>query len=389
LRGCRACAWKTGPTDAAALPERRYLPLLGLPDIAPTRNPGFIRQETNTVKSQSPRWRRLFAWVRRHPYRTAALIVLVFFLLLNFLAYQHARAMLTFSADTTHTRQSYPLSLWQKVKLLVCGITVPRPINTRSPQDLDLPSETLHISTDDGLSLEGWLVVPPKPRGTVLLFHGYAASRASLLEQARFFHQKGFATLLIDFRGSGGSDGSTTTLGYHEARDVAAAVRHVRTLGLPRPLVLYGQSMGGAAVLRSVAALDVGPDAVILESVFDRTLTTVRNRFGRLGVPSFPAAELLVFWGGVQVGFSGFGHNPVEYARRCDCAALVLHGAEDPHAKPEEGRAIYENLAGRKEWVVFPRAGHVSLLEADPDQWKAAVGSFLAKQAEAVSRSGR
>jgi alpha-beta hydrolase superfamily lysophospholipase len=311
------------------------------------------------------------------------------FLLLNFLAYQHARAMLTFNAEVGRTPPPQSLSLGQKIKVLVCGVTVPRPTNAHSPQDLALSSETLRISTDDGLSLEGWLLVPPKPRGTVLLFHGYAACRSTLLEQGRAFHKMGFAALLLDFRGSGGSDECGTTLGYREAYDVAAAVRHVQKLGLPRPLVLYGQSMGGAAVLRSIAALAVRPDAVILESVFDRLLGTVRNRFALMGVPSFPAAELLVFWGGVQVGFWGFNHNPVEYARCCDCAALVLHGAEDRHAKLEEGRAIYENLTGRKEMVVFAEAGHSSLLEADREQWTVAVGQFLAKQVESLSRARR
>lgn len=341
------------------------------------------------MKPQSPRWRRLLAWVRHHPWRTAALTLVACFLLLNFLAYQHARAMLSFNANTERTPPPQSLSFGQKAKVLVWGVTIPRPNNTRSPQNLGLPSETLRISTDDGLSLEAWLLAPPKPRGTVLLFHGYAACRSSLLDQGREFYEMGFAVLLVDFRGSGGSDGCVTTLGYREALDVAAAVRHVRDLALPRPLVLYGQSMGGAAVLRSIAALHVDPDAVILESVFDRLLGTVRNRFGVMGVPSFPAAELLVFWGGVQAGFSGFDHNPVEYARCCDCAALLLHGAEDRHAKLEEGRAIYESLTGRKEMMVFAGAGHTSLHEADRERWTAIVGRFLAKQVEGVSRPGR
>jgi alpha-beta hydrolase superfamily lysophospholipase len=228
--------------------------------------------------------------------------------------------------------------------------------------------------------LEGWLLAPPNPRGTVLLFHGYAASRSSLLEEGRAFYEMGFAAVLIDFRGSGGSDGNVTTLGYLEAHDVAAAIRQVRSRGLPGPLILYGQSMGGAAVLRSIAALYVKPDAIILESVFGRMLETVRNRFGLMGVPSFPGAELLIFWGSVQVGFPGFSHNPEEYARACECAALVLHGAEDRHARPEEGEAIYKNLRGNKELVVFSGVGHTSLYGVAPERWKEVVGQFLARQ---------
>ncbi len=326
--------------------------------------------------------RRIVTWMRRHPWRVTGLVLCVCFLLLNFLAFQHAHAMLTFKAGAARTPTPQTLTAWHKLKVLTFGVTVPRPENTRSPKDLGLPSEIIRFANADGANLEGWLLTPTNPKGTVLLFHGYAASRSALLEEGRAFYDMGFAAVLIDFRGSGGSDGTTTSLGFHEAEDVATAVQHVRSLGLPGPLILYGQSMGGAAVLRSIAALEVEPDGVILESVFGRMLGAVRNRFGLMGVPSFPLAELLVFWGGVQVGFSGFSHNPEEYARACHCAALVLHGAEDHHAQLAEGEAIYDNLTGSKKMVVFQGAGHTSLYAAAPEQWRAAVAQFLTKLAK-------
>jgi alpha-beta hydrolase superfamily lysophospholipase len=300
--------------------------------------------------------------------------------MLNFLAYQHARAMLTYGRGGQRTPPPQELSTWQKVGVLLGGVTVPRPENTRSPQDLGLTSETVRFPNEDGAVVEGWLVTPLHPRGTVLLFHGYAAARSSLLEEGRVFYELGFAVLLIDFCGSGGSDGNVTTLGYQEAKDVSAAVRYVQARGLPRPLVLYGQSMGGAAILRSIAALGVKPDGVILESVFGRMLGAVRNRFDAIGVPSFPGAELLVFWGSVQLGFSGFDHNPEEYAPACDCPALALHGAEDRHARPEGAEAIYKNLKGTKELVIFAEAGHTSLHKVAPQRWRDCVGQFLTKQ---------
>jgi uncharacterized protein len=337
------------------------------------------KNRKETVESKHSRLRRLLACLWRHPWRTGAFTLLICFLLLNVLAYQHAHAMLTFSDETTRTPPPQSLSARQKLRVLTCGVTVPRPENTRSSEDLGLTIETIHFASDDGTSLEGWLLTPPNPKGTILLFHGYASSRSSLLDEGQVFYEMGYATVLIDFRGSGGSQGNETTIGYHEAQDVAATVRYARSRNLPGPLILYGQSMGGAAMLRSVAVHGVKADGVILESVFGRMLGAVRNRFGLMGVPSFPAAELLVFWGGVQMGFSGFSHNPEEYAHACDCPALVLHGAEDRHARLEEGEAIYKNLTGTKEMVVFDGAGHTSLHGADPEKWNAAVETFLAK----------
>ncbi|NOK62221.1 MAG: alpha/beta fold hydrolase [Chloroflexi bacterium AL-W] len=77
---------------------------------------------------------------------------------------------------------------------------------------------------------------------------------------------------------------------------------------------LYGVSMGSSAILRAVALHDLDPDVLILEGVFDRLTTTTRHRFAAFGVPVFPATELLLFWGSVQMGYNGFRHNPVGYA---------------------------------------------------------------------------
>ncbi|NJR40440.1 MAG: hypothetical protein HC781_18420 [Leptolyngbyaceae cyanobacterium CSU_1_4] len=88
-------------------------------------------------------------------------------------------------------------------------------------------------------------------------------------------------------------------------------------------MILYGASMGAVAVMRAVAIEKIEPVALILESPFDRLLNTVRHRFEVMGIPSFPSAELIVFWGGVQLGIDGFNHNPVDYARSIDCPRIA------------------------------------------------------------------
>ena len=136
--------------------------------------------------------------------------------------------------------------------------------------------------------------------------------------------------------------------------------------------------MGSAAILRAIHELGVSPDAVILESVFDAMLGTVRNRFDAMGVPAFPAAELLTFWGGRQFGFNGFAHNPVDYATSLECPALFLHGADDPRAMLAEGRRVFEAAPSiRKQFVVFGGVGHGSYLARHPDPWRAAVRPFI------------
>jgi len=158
---------------------------------------------------------------------------------------------------------------------------------------------------------------------------------------------------------------------------VAAAVRYAHDQLPPSPVILYGQSMGAAAVLRAVHACGVQPDAIIVEAVFDRMLSTVRNRFKIMGVPSFPGAELLVFWGGRQAGFNGFSLNPVEYAASVKCPILFLHGTADTKARVEEERRVFVAVPARKRFKEFQGVGHGTSLARFPKEWKETVGQFL------------
>jgi pimeloyl-ACP methyl ester carboxylesterase len=211
----------------------------------------------------------------------------------------------------------------------------------------------------------------------VILFHGYAGEKSGTLREAKAFLELGHSVLLVDFRGSGDSSESYTTIGYREAEDVAAAVAFARENMPHSKAILYGQSMGAAAVLRAVDACGVRPDAIIVEAVFDRMLSTVRHRFEAMGLPPFPGADLLVFWGGLQAGFNGFEHDPAKYAASVACPILFLHGSDDPRARVEEARRVFAAVPVWKQFEAFPALGHQPSVARHPDQWREAVNRLL------------
>lgn len=305
--------------------------------------------------------------------------LLAAFVLLNALAYQHARALTRWAAAGPRTPPPHRLSLVQKLGVLVSGARIPKPENRRRPDDVGLRYERHRFSSLDGVALEAWVIPHARARGRAVMFHGYADSKASILPQAKVLHGLGLSVMMVDFRGSGGSAGESTSIGFHEAKDVAAATEYAA--GLPRdgPLVLFGGSMGAAAVLKAVAEHRLAPAALILECPFDTLRHTIRRRFRNAGVPSFPAADLLVFWGGVQHGFNGFRHNPVEYAAGVRVPTLVFHGDRDDTVSLDEARAIVDRLAGPKRLVVVPGAGHGGFVRAWRRGWREAVAAFLAE----------
>ncbi len=312
----------------------------------------------------------------RRRWKLVAGIVALGFTLVNLLAVRHAKAFLTYAPAGEAVVPPEQLSISRKIGLLFTGVSVSRPVNASHPGSLGLPFETLRVELGTEW-LELWHVPSEKPRGVAILFPGYSASKSSLLPEAATFHETGFDVLLVDFRGVGGSSGSETTLGVREAEDVLASVQFAEKRWPDRRVVLFGRSMGAAAVLRAVAHLDVKPAAILIECPFDRMLNAVRNRFAALGVPSFPGAELLVFWGGQRLGFDGFENNPAEYAAHVNCPTFVLAGSADTRATPNQVRAVFDHLSGPKRIRIFEGAGHESFRARDVGTWDREVREFL------------
>ncbi len=335
---------------------------------------GFVRiqpDDNRTIRKDMKMKHRL-----KTTAKAAVILVILGFVGLNWLAYNHARAMAVFTDTGQRTSKPEALAGFTKLKVLLTGVTIPRPQSDTPPAALD-PACTVQTIQIDDITLNAWYCNRGNQTPLVVLFHGYSAEKTALLGEARAFLELGASVLLVDFRGSGGSSEAYTTAGIHEAEDVAAVVAHGRH-ALDHPsLFLFGQSMGAVAILRAIDQQGVQPDGVILEAVFDTMLKTVYNRFEAMGVPAFPCAHLLVFWGGRQLGFNGFTHKPVNYARSLSCPTLFMHGTDDPRAKLADGKRVFDAAAGKKSFVEFPNVGHEAYVRKYPAEWKAAVVRLL------------
>ena len=314
---------------------------------------------------------------RKRIIKCGVAILLIGFVGLNILAYRHAKAMTHFIPAGKRTDRPEELTTARKIRTLLTGISLPRPINRSTPDDLGLSFESVSFPGAHDIELEAWFIRSRNQNGVVALFHGYGGAKDSLLPAATEFLDLGLTTLLVDFHGSGGSGGNTTSIGWHEAEDVVAAANWIRESEPGQPLYLHGISLGAVAILRATGSLGVEADGLILESPFDRMQTTVERRFDAMGVPSFPSAQLLVFWGGVQHGFNGFAHNPIEYARNIDCPAIVLLGGKDPRVTLTDGTRVTEALKAKADLVVFESAGHAQCQSNAPEEWRKTVTQFL------------
>jgi uncharacterized protein len=315
---------------------------------------------------------------RRRLLHRFGLVLLVFFVSINGLAFVQARAATHFVEGGMPIESLLDQPLHQQLGALLTGVAIPRPQNHATPADHYLPYETRTIALTNGEQLEAWYVPQPQPRGIVLHFVGYGGVKEGALTPAAYFYQFGYSSLLVDMRGVGGSSRSDQTLGIREAEDVTAAFHYARATWSDLPIVLYGISMGGAAILRAVAMANVLPEAIIIEAVFDDLLTTTRHRFGALRLPGSPAAELLLFWGGVQLGVNPFEHRPVAYAHQVAVPVLLLYGEHDPWIMPAERQALADAFPIEAELITFAGQGHGGpYVYANPELWTSSVRTFL------------
>lgn len=297
--------------------------------------------------------------------------------LLNLAAYAHVHRMTHFLEQGTATPSPGELGPLERLTTLLVGIELPRPRNDTTPASLELPFETLHLPTTDGLTLEAWWIPRPGATDLALLFHGYGASKQSTLREAQALGRLGFNTLLVDLRGAGGSEGLVTTLGWHEAQDVVAATRFARQRFAPERVLLYGASMGAVAILRAVAVHGLEADALLLEAPFNSLLDTTANRFHQMGLPAFPCAQLLVFWGGWQHDFDAFELAPESYLEAVRQPTLLLFGGADPDVTATDRHALLQRAPALVQSRTFSAAGHPRLLPQQRARWLREVEAFV------------
>jgi len=297
------------------------------------------------------------------------------FVLMNIVAVFHSYKFTHFvDSKTEKTKDPKKLTIGQKIKTLVFGVSNPRPENKTFPTK---DYETIKLKSNK--EIESWSINTDNSKGTVILFHGFSGDKSSMLDKAAIFLELGYNAFLVDFMGSGGSAGNQTTIGFLEAEQVKTCFEYLTEKG-EQNIYLFGTSMGSVAIMKAINDYDINPKGIIIECPFGSMYKTVCARFKTMNAPTFPMAGLLVFWGGLQNGFWAFGHNPTEYAKKINCPTLLLYGAKDEKVSREEIDQIFNNLGGHKTLKIYQEAGHENYLTKYKDEWTQDIKEFLMKK---------
>ena len=156
---------------------------------------------------------------------------------------------------------------------------------------LALPYEPVTIRSDDGLTLFGRCYPTAPDAPWLLLFHGYrSAAERDFCGGLPFGMGMGCNVLLVDERAHGKSGGRCLTLGIRERYDCRRWVDYViGRAGPDAKIVLYGMSMGAAAVLMAA-----GPELPknVAGIVADCGFVSPEEQIGQTRHPLRPSAGL-------------------------------------------------------------------------------------------------
>ncbi|KAI8903522.1 Alpha/Beta hydrolase protein [Gorgonomyces haynaldii] len=216
--------------------------------------------------------------------------------------------------------------------------------NVPKPDEFGMQYESIHLTTKDKIRLKCYLIGSDKPV-TLLYLHANAGNLGHRLPIARVFRHAGMNVFMLSYRGYGQSEGTPNEQGL--MLDVQAAYEFIKSHPELKhtKLVVYGQSIGGAAAIYCASHFQV--DALVVENTF----TNLPNL-----IPSVMPVLKYLTWLCHQKWPS------IDRIKLVSCPTLFLSGLKDELVPPSHMRALYKqaNDAGKSKtrWESFQNGTH-------------------------------
>ncbi|TEB29706.1 alpha/beta-hydrolase, partial [Coprinellus micaceus] len=254
------------------------------------------------------------------------------------------------------------------------------------PSDFGIPYEDLELKTPDDILLRCYLLlqkrelssshpdaayldvgnlsedqvrfrtVPPNipeklnfiaSRPTVLMFHGNGGNHGHRIPLAKIFYMRMRCNVfMLSYRGYGLSDGSPSEKGLQTDAQTALSYVLSHPALSQSPIILYGQSIGGAVSIDLASKNPSRISALILENTFTSLPSLVPHALPVLGPVSFLCHQK---WDSINKVPLIPATTPI----------LMLSGMQDEIVPKEHMRALWDAVeTERAKYMEFEEGGH-------------------------------
>ncbi len=234
----------------------------------------------------------------------------------------------------------------------------PRIPNDRTPADLGLKYDDITLTTEDNLKLSAWYIPSKnKTSKSIILAHGHPFNKANILDFAPFLHQK-YNLLFFDFRAMGDSEGNFISGGYHEQKDLKAAINYLKKEKNISNIGALGVSMGAAVIILE-AAHNKEIKAIVADSSYKDLHTIAQDLYKPFSIFKYPFIFFSELFAKIIYSIDIKETSPVTKVKNVKAPMFIVHGEIDYQISVESSKAIYENANQPKELWIAKDTNHV------------------------------
>ncbi|XP_074276597.1 uncharacterized protein LOC141600295 isoform X5 [Silene latifolia] len=184
----------------------------------------------------------------------------------------------------------------------------------------------------------------------VIYCHGNSGCRADANEAAVVLLPANITVFTLDFSGSGLSDGSYVSLGWHEKNDLGAVVSYLRNTKHVSRIGLWGRSMGAVTCLL-YGSEDPSITGMALDSAFSDLFNLMMELVDvyKIRLPKFTVKMGVQYMRRViqkRANFDIKDLNCTQVASKTFVPALFAHANGDRFIQPHHSDIIFKLFAG-------------------------------------------
>ena len=246
------------------------------------------------------------------------------------------------------------------------------------PSTQDIQFEEVSFTSEDGFSLPGWYMASTDNDKAILLVHGRGADRTEGMRYAKPLIAAGYNVLAFDMRHPRQDPSIISTMGFHEKKDVTAALNFLENEKNIKHIGLMGFSMGAAAgiiVMAQDPRVKVGVFSGGYANGMDVLAEQAKVIYGLPRYPLMPVVEKLFEWRG---NLDSDEINPESYIGQISPRPVyIMHGTADKTVDFSHGQRLF---AAAKEPKLFWQAQggrHTRLWQHDKEKAANSVVEFF------------
>lgn len=235
-----------------------------------------------------------------------------------------------------------------------CSSLLFHPDDHRYSKITSTPYRSLHFLSEDHTSLHAlWITPESQSQGVVVLAHGNAQNLSAHLIGWMWMVKAGYELFIFDYRGFGASQGEVDLQG--SIADTRAALQYAREQ-TQTPLIVVGQSIGGAIMLNALSTL---PDLHVRLCIIDSTYSRLQD----IGVEVMQRSMITwPFWWLSYLALSS-RYDPIDTLLHVKVPLLFVAGSSDAMILPNHSWQLFETAPSPKMFWLVKGAGHINVFD--------------------------